>query len=1336
MGHEVFISYSSKDSEIATKICEILEVNDVKCWFRQRDLKDNANYDLEVENAIVNSRAVVLVSSASSFESDSVRNDINVAYSSDVPIVSFKIDDFQDFLQDPLFFLSVLQWIDGYPDVENSYVDLVMDVKKILEPGVPSPAVFKSPHQITGVNNLTDDELKDPSSFPYVYLSYDDIDLDLIAPQINQYESLEVNFTHDDDSQIEDCALLVAFISKDSRKSSKIKDDLIKAISNSIDILLIHTDDAEPDFGRLFKLRYGSKLKKAIKFSIFKSDLDELTYAEKCDEIFQLFGVKSKDDAQILKTMENYEVPASDGLTFADLDNLIQNNNEITITDDIHLIETESSKYENGIDLVRDNLIIKGNGHSIFAKDIKKIFNVTSKSITFKNLNFRYCCLKDDSAIIHVSEDSSVTLDNCTFQSNDLDDGHVIYTLGDVNVKSSRFEDNHSKNEGAAIFARNGRLNIKDSDFIDNESQNSGGAILNWVKLNITDCRFINNHAQGYGGAIGNVIDANLNVTSSEFIENGAVGEASAIYNENRAICVGCNFTNNSSKLSLIFNENSFDLINCNFKNNRSRIIIQNDESGVLYLSNSKFIENEVMITNVYNNGESFSLEKVEFKDNKSAYIQAVNIYNETYMRLKEPKLDDSTILNNGHMDIWKYDSKLINSNGTVSVMDGPCDQEFSFSWLDKRINHSEDNLIRLEHNIKLENCELDFYEGGMEISRSNLTIDGDGHYIDGAKRTAILYVTGKNVTLKNIKFKNANLINNFYKHITGGSAIRTVTSSSLKVENCEFTDNECDDDGGAILNRSKLEVSNSRFEKNSSKSYGGAICNKNTLTLNNNEFINNASRIREDIFNSRRIEGNFSAESVFDVGEEYHESQSFSYLRDKLVKTNDVILNQDIKFDYKLDQDFKNGIEIADRQTLIIDGDGFSIDGDDRAALFNLKNSNIIFKNITFKNSIAQDFSIFENDAKTIFINCKFINNHVSYDKSLIDNKNHVRLESCKFINNMSKNKSLISNDDEFEIIYSDFCLNSSEKSTITNNGHLSISNSNFINNHSNENAGAIRNEKEAVLEAENTRFKSNSTLESGGSILNYGDGIFLRCIFESNFAEGDGGVINNEKDANIKIIASNIIDNSSKGDGGAIINWGNLIFENSIFNRNTARKDGGVVNIQKGTLKIDSCKFDENSAFDGGSIFNRGELSIENTKFENNSSKKDGGVLNTYEGNIKITKSLFEKNNASDGGVIYSREGKIFISGSEFSSNSADINGGAIITWCEMEIEDSRLLNNSVKIYGGAINNQKQLLTLKNCEFLENKADTGGAIFNVEDDNLKTIDCKFMDNSPDDIY
>ena len=1161
MNHEVYISYSKKDSEIAMQICEAIESNDIKCWIASRDFDGKKDPIEQMANAIQSAENVVLIYSKNAMESQNVKNEISFALSNQISVIPVNVD------------------------ASSEVPDLFIGANK-------PKATFQ------GIS----DNFK------------------LEIPSLNVNESFN-----------------------------------------------------------------------------------------------KFYGVKNSK------------------FTLKDLEYLLNDRDEVTLREDI-IINEEISAH--GIDLNRDNLIIDGAGHSISVKSDENIFNIKSKNITIKNLNFNNCILNDESSIIHISKEASLILDRCTFRSNELDDGHVIFTLGDIDVTGSKFKDHHANNEGTAIYARDGSLNITECEFTDNVSQNSGGAILNWARLNITDSKFINNHAEGYGGAIGNVIDAVLNVSSSEFRQNESVGEASTIYNENRVSCVSCNFTENKSKLSLIFNENKFDMVNCNFKNNTSRIIFQNHENGVSYLSNSKFIENNVMITNVYNNGESFSLEKVEFKNNKAAIVQAVNIYNETYMRLKEPVLDDNTILNREHIDIWKYSPELINNSGTIAVMDEPCDKEFSFNWLERKINQSEDKIIRLENNIRLENCELDFYEGGMEISRSDVTVDGNGHYIDGAKRTAIFHITGKNVTLKNIRFKNANLINDLYSHTTGGSAIRTITSSSLKIENCEFADNECDDDGGAILNKSELEVYDCLFENNTSRAYGGAICNKNIMILKNSEFNDNSSRISQDIFNSRKIFGIFKDENVFDVGDENHESDSFSHLADEISKKREIILNCDIRFDYRHDLNLKDGIEITDIESLTIDGRGFSIDGDDRAGLFNLKNSNVVFKNLTFKNAITQDGSIFENDAQTTFINCRFINNHPSYNKSLINNNGQVKLENCRFINNLSKNRSLISNDNEFEITGCEFSLNSNEKSTIANSGKLSIDNSKFINNHSDENAGALRNEKEARLLVENTLFKSNSTSASGGAVLNSGELIFIGCLFESNFSDGDGGVINNEKDANLEIKDSDIRNNSSKGDGGAVINWGNLSFKNSIFSNNTARKDGGVVNIQKGSLLIEDCEFNKNSAFDGGSLFNRGDLRINNSKFEDNTAKKDGGALNTYDGNIKILKALFMKNNADDGGAIYSREGEILILGSEFLQNTGGINGGAIITWCEMTIEDSKLSQNSAKIYGGAINNQKNLLSLKNCEFSKNNADTGGAIFNVKDDNLKTVDCRFMDNSPEDIY
>ena len=36
--HDVFISYSTKNSDVANKICHVLEQNNLKCWIAPRNI--------------------------------------------------------------------------------------------------------------------------------------------------------------------------------------------------------------------------------------------------------------------------------------------------------------------------------------------------------------------------------------------------------------------------------------------------------------------------------------------------------------------------------------------------------------------------------------------------------------------------------------------------------------------------------------------------------------------------------------------------------------------------------------------------------------------------------------------------------------------------------------------------------------------------------------------------------------------------------------------------------------------------------------------------------------------------------------------------------------------------------------------------------------------------------------------------------------------------------------------------------------------------------------------------------------------------------------------------
>ena len=287
MYHDVYICYSSKDSEIANRVCEALEKSNIKCWIAPRNVEVGKDFSSQIKEAIESSKIVVLISSRNAYESHFVKEEIKYGDNIDKSIFVVNTDgclppdDFE------LSFRNVAG-ISDY-DQQDSLKHLANSIEHMFTEGIYKPDAYttgidKSKAIFSNKNNKFG-----PS---FIYLSYDNADLEFIESQIQQFKFMDVNFMHQIGSKIKDSALLVVFISKDSCSSSKIKDDIKKAVSGDIDILLIHLDDCEPDFGRMFNLKYGSKFEKAVKYSIYKSELDELAYIDKFDEIFQMFGVK------------------------------------------------------------------------------------------------------------------------------------------------------------------------------------------------------------------------------------------------------------------------------------------------------------------------------------------------------------------------------------------------------------------------------------------------------------------------------------------------------------------------------------------------------------------------------------------------------------------------------------------------------------------------------------------------------------------------------------------------------------------------------------------------------------------------------------------------------------------------------------------------------------------------------------------------------------------------------------------------------------------------------------------------------------------------------------
>ena len=95
MKHQVFISYSRKDQEVADYLCDFLKENDIEYWIDREGIFSSSNYKELIVDAIEVSKAVIFISSVNSNSSINVIREIGYAVNMNKPILPLKLDDAQ-----------------------------------------------------------------------------------------------------------------------------------------------------------------------------------------------------------------------------------------------------------------------------------------------------------------------------------------------------------------------------------------------------------------------------------------------------------------------------------------------------------------------------------------------------------------------------------------------------------------------------------------------------------------------------------------------------------------------------------------------------------------------------------------------------------------------------------------------------------------------------------------------------------------------------------------------------------------------------------------------------------------------------------------------------------------------------------------------------------------------------------------------------------------------------------------------------------------------------------------------------------------------------------------
>ena len=851
----------------------------------------------------------------------------------------------------------------------------------------------------------------------------------------------------------------------------------------------------------------------------------------------------------------------------------------------------------------------------------------------FKNTLFLRNSSRNHAGAISNQVRGHISISDSTFACNNVDmNGGALINWGNMALKNSNFDSNKSKQMGGAIFNQeNAALKIKSCEFFANSCSHSGGAIFNWGDMNLREMLFSNN-SSAFGGAINTAKKARSHISDSRFLENSSRNGAAIFNNSSNTKLIGCEFANHHCS-NVVYNFKSLMSLDGIFKGNLCENVVFNDDGGSLSFMGGEFKDNSAAGFVFYSIGEFSSIANAVFKSNKS---KDGDIYNEGYLILFALEFDstDKSILNKGILDVKKMDASKIRNLNIVNDFSKKTANENDFQSLSKLI--SENDSVKLNEDYSLEIYEADFYEGGIEITRDGLEIDGCGHTIDGAYKSRIFIINARDVVLRNIEFKNGAFFTDSDRYVLGGGAIHVLKNASLALEKCIFSKNQSNSNGGAIFNNGIVTSCNCQFIDNKSKTFGGAIYNKQRLVTSNDEFIANSSRIAGAIYNaeclkiendilledneSQFIQPIYNAESVEESGFQdliydsskaarKHESDSFIYLMDMIEHSNVITLDRDIIFDYPKDFYMKYRIDI--HHDLVIDGANHTIefnpldgadmhlfDGANSSSLFRIRNKDlkVSFKNIVFKNCYSNGRDIIDNRADLTIENCIFLNCRAIGNDCLIKNDGNLKISNCDFSNNVSSRRSIIDNSSKLEMSNVAFLNNNSQAmgTCISNGGEADVRGGFFKSNNAKNNAGCIYNRHESSLRISGVDFMDNDAQVDGGVIYNYGKIDMNDSKFKNNLAYDEGGALNNRTSGNMKITNCEFTSNESKTNGGAIFNYGRINVENSRFIENRAKNRSGAIehtwpmDKRKSTyLKIAKSRFKGNLAAENNDVY-----------------------------------------------------------------------------------------------------------------------------------------------------
>lgn len=142
---DVFLSHSSQDSEVASRVCTALERAGIRVWIAPRDIGAGEDWGASIISAIGKCRLMMLLFTTRSNVSPQVSREAERAVAKGVPIIPLRLENVMP-SGSLEYFLGTTQWLDAFGKHLDEFLpDIVKAAEDALRGNVPLRAPAISP---------------------------------------------------------------------------------------------------------------------------------------------------------------------------------------------------------------------------------------------------------------------------------------------------------------------------------------------------------------------------------------------------------------------------------------------------------------------------------------------------------------------------------------------------------------------------------------------------------------------------------------------------------------------------------------------------------------------------------------------------------------------------------------------------------------------------------------------------------------------------------------------------------------------------------------------------------------------------------------------------------------------------------------------------------------------------------------------------------------------------------------------------------------------------------------------------------------------------------------